>query len=235
MPVQYNHILQGFIYNNLSDLDYRRFLHEEGYQVDKRRFKLFTFSRLEGTFKVDRHRGLIEFDPPFRLVISSAVDQFITDLAQTLISAEFLSLGKNVVEVSSITVVKDPQFADRLQIKMISPMVAYSTEIKEGRNFYNYSSPWEPRFSELVRENLKRKHQLIHGRLPETDHFTIHPNGNREKDFYRIIKFKGNPIKAWAGIYWLVGNPELIRVAYDTGLGSKNSQGMGCFEVVGGG
>ena len=35
LPIQYNHILQGFIYNNLSDHDYRRFLHEEGYQYEK--------------------------------------------------------------------------------------------------------------------------------------------------------------------------------------------------------
>ena len=235
MPIQYNHLLQGFVYNNISDHDYRSFLNEEGYILNNRRFKLFTFSRLEGQFKVERERKLIQFYPPFRLVISSAIEQFITDLAQTLISAEFLSLGKNVVEVSSITVVKDPQFTDRLQVKMISPMVAYSTENRDGRNFYRYYSPWEPRFSELVRENLKRKYLLIHGRQPEPEHFMIYPNGNREQDFYRIIKFKGNPIKAWAGIYWLVGNPELIKVAYDTGLGSKNSQGLGCFEVVRGG
>ena len=54
MPIQCNHLLQGFVYNNISDHDYRSFLHEEGYILNNRRFKLFTFSRLEGQFKVER-------------------------------------------------------------------------------------------------------------------------------------------------------------------------------------
>jgi CRISPR-associated endoribonuclease Cas6 len=232
LPIHYNHILQGFIYNNLSDYDYRRFLHEEGYQYEKRKFKLFTFSRLEGRFRMERERRRIFFDSPFRLVVSSAVDKFITDLAETLIRAELLTMGRNVVEVSGISVQKDPDFTDKLQIKMISPMVTYSTIEENGQKTTHYYSPWSSQFSEHTRNNLIKKHQLIHGSFPSTDQFTIFPNGNRERDFRRIISFKGNPVSAWAGIYWLVGNPELIKVAYHTGLGSKNSQGFGCFEVV---
>jgi hypothetical protein len=41
-----------------------------------------------------------------------------------------------------------------------------------------------------------------------------------------------NLIKAWEGVYELKGKPELLDVAYNTGLGAKNSQGLGCFEVV---
>lgn len=232
LPIQYNHILQGFIYNNLSDHDYRRFLHEEGYQYEKRKFKLFTFSRLEGRFRMGRGRRRIFFYSPFCLVVSSAVDEFITDLAETLIRADFLTLGRNVVEVSGISVQKDPEFVDKLQVKMISPMVTYSTIEENGQKFTHYYSPWSPEFSEHARANLLKKYRLIYGISPQPNHFTIYPNGSRERDFWRIISFKGNPVKAWAGIYWLVGNPELIRVAYHTGLGSKNSQGFGCFEVV---
>jgi len=232
LPIQYNHILQGFLYNNLSDRDYRRFLHEEGYQIHNRKFKLFTFSRLEGPFKIDKHLKTITFYSPFRLIVSSAVDEFITDLAETLIRAEFLTLGRNVIQVSGITVQKEPEFTDKMQVKMLSPMVAYSTIEENGRRLTQYFSPWTPQFSELARANLRKKHQLIYGSAPASDSFLIYPNGNREQEFYRIISFKGNPVKAWAGICWLVGSPDLIKVAYDTGLGSKNSQGFGCFEVV---
>ncbi|GAI77595.1 unnamed protein product [marine sediment metagenome] len=41
------------------------------------------------------------------------------------------------------------------------------------------------------------------------------------------------PIKAWLGTYQIHGKPELISLAYDTGLGSKNSQGFGMmFEIL---
>jgi CRISPR-associated endoribonuclease Cas6 len=33
-------------------------------------------------------------------------------------------------------------------------------------------------------------------------------------------------------IYQIHGKPELISLAYDTGLGSKNSQGFGMFEIL---
>jgi len=39
-------------------------------------------------------------------------------------------------------------------------------------------------------------------------------------------------IKAWLGTYQIHGKPELISLAYDTGLGSKNSQGFGMFEIL---
>jgi|Deesub1362B_J571_1020462.scaffolds.fasta_scaffold00176_36 CRISPR-associated endoribonuclease Cas6 len=38
--------------------------------------------------------------------------------------------------------------------------------------------------------------------------------------------------KGWMDRYRLTGAPELLRLAYDAVLGSKNSQGFGCFEVV---
>lgn len=47
-----------------------------------------------------------------------------------------------------------------------------------------------------------------------------------------IIKYKGTVIKGYSGDFILKGNPELIKLAYDTGLGSKNSQGFGCIEVM---
>ena len=47
LPINYNHLLVGAIYRFLaeSNPEYADFLHDEGYQVNKKRFKLFTFSQ----------------------------------------------------------------------------------------------------------------------------------------------------------------------------------------------
>ena len=45
-----------------------------------------------------------------------------------------------------------------------------------------------------------------------------------------IIICKGIEIKARIGVYKLKGDPQIINLSYDTGLGSKNSQGFGCWE-----
>lgn len=104
LPVQYNHILQAFLYKNLSDKDYREFLHQTGYREGGTVFKLFTYSRLQGKFRLDTSSARIEFQPPVEIVISSALEQFITDLAETLIKSDLNLLGNNQVEVKSISV-----------------------------------------------------------------------------------------------------------------------------------
>jgi len=232
LPVHYNYILQGFLYKNLSDKDYRNFLHQTGYFLKNKQFKLFTYSRLLGRFKMYREEGKIVFFPPFKLVISSAVEQFITDLAETLIKSDFNFMGNQRAEIASISVHKELVPSDKVQIKMLSPMVAYSTVVEEGKKRTEYHSPWKEKFVEIAKNNLLAKHEIIYGVRPANDEFKIIPNGNQEHKFARIINYKGTYIKAYAGIYWLIGNPDLIKVAYDTGLGSKNSQGFGCWEVV---
>ncbi|MHB1654582.1 MAG: CRISPR-associated endoribonuclease Cas6 [Desulfitobacteriaceae bacterium] len=42
-------------------------------------------------------------------------------------------------------------------------------------------------------------------------------------------------MKGYSGMMELSGPPPLLQVAIDAGLGSKNAQGCGCLEVMGGG
>lgn len=228
LPLNYNHIVQGFLYNNLSDKEFREFIHTQGYQIENKKFKLFTYSRLQGTFKIYPETKEISFAPPVKLVISSVVQQFISDLAETSIKADSLDLGKNKVSISSISVEKQFPFSQNVQIKMLSPLVAYTTDNK----FTQYYSPWHPQCNEILTNNLIDKYKTIFGYAPSDQTFKITPNGMQEKKFKIIANYKNTIIEGYNGIYHLKGNPELIEVAYNTGLGSKNSQGFGCWEVV---
>ena len=112
-------------------------------------------------------------------------------------------------------------------------MLAYSTSQKEDKKTTNYYSPWQKAFVDIVHNNLLDKYDLIYGqRLPNSE-FSLLPNGSQESKCKKIIEYKGTYIVAYSGIYWLKANPDLIKVAYDAGLGSKNAQGFGCWEVVG--
>jgi len=234
LPIHYSHIVQGFLYKNLRDRNYSEFLHQTGFWQGRKQFKLFTFSRLLAPFTLYKNQGLIAFRSPIHLIISSALEPFITDLAETLITSDWGFLGGSVVEAESIAVEKEMRFSDKVQIKMLSPTVAYSTvNLEDNRKRTEYFSPWQARFQEIARSNLLAKYQLLHGEPPAHDEFRIIPNGNQEQRFKAVINYKGTYIVGYNGIYWLEGSPELIKVAYDTGLGSKNSQGFGCFEVMG--
>ena len=74
IPIHYNHLIQSAIYGAL-DNDFADFLHDTGFEGGGRRFKLFTFSRLTGAYRLllKQLKSLISL---VKLVVSSPVDKF---------------------------------------------------------------------------------------------------------------------------------------------------------------
>ena len=229
LPIQYNQLIQGLIYNYLSE-EKAAFLHETGFPYEKRNFKLFTFSRIFGKLIKNPPRGFLQFEPKIQLQVSSAIDWILQDLADRMMRSGILRLGKTQLRLESIQVHAPHRFSSEIKIKMLAPMTTYSTLVKaDGKKLTHYYTPHDAEFSQLISNNLKKKYKIIN----DSDFqgvLQIKPlfKGNRE----RIILFKSFVIKAWDGIYQLTGSPELIQVAYDTGLGSKNSQGFGMWELL---
>ncbi|RLB06278.1 MAG: CRISPR-associated endoribonuclease Cas6 [Deltaproteobacteria bacterium] len=230
-PIQYNHLLQAFIYRHLSS-ELSDFLHQEGFLYGKRRFKLFTFSNLMGKYRIHKKEGVIEFFPPFKLVVSSPVERFIQELAEILIRRSEVDLIGQKVLIEGIEVHFTPSIDGDLLIKMLSPMTMSSTlRTPDGRSKRYYYSPFEREFSTLMERNIQKKYELIHNSPADGLHLEVIPE-RVDKSCEKILNFKGTVVKAWRGTYRLRGSPELLHTAYECGLGVKNSQGFGCFEVV---
>ncbi|MDI6601440.1 MAG: CRISPR-associated endoribonuclease Cas6 [Thermoanaerobacteraceae bacterium] len=233
LPLNYNHILQAFIYNNITDKAYAKFLHDRGYEADRKFFKLFTFGRLEGRFKL--FPGKIMIAPPLKLIVSSAVDDFINDFCETLLKRDEQRLLDQRVSVESINVFNKRIADNELTIKMLSPLVMYSTIDFNNRKITYYYSPWDKEISVLLRENLAKKYIAINGSPPKDKEFGISTIGPKDSKYQKIINYEGTVVKGWMGIYKIKGDPELLKVAYDCGLGSKSSMGFGCYEILEGG
>ena len=56
LPLHYNHIIQGMIYKAINT-QLAIFLHNKGFQNKGRSFKLFTFSRLNGRYEINKEKG----------------------------------------------------------------------------------------------------------------------------------------------------------------------------------
>jgi len=233
LPVQHNHLIQSFIYGSISK-GLANMLHERGFEIEKRRFKLFTFSRIQGSFRIDKRKDTIIFHSPFRLVISSALKQFVEELGSEMVRKERLKIGRNVLKINSIQISKK-KLSYKNRIKMLSPVTIYSTLKKaDGRKKTYYYSPYEKEFSQLISENAYKKFKALHPdgnkSSPPRGGIEIVPvsvNPGNQK----IINYRGTIIKGWTGIYELGGDPVLMELVYDAGLGGKNSQGFGCFEI----
>lgn len=236
VPYSYNHIVQGFIYM-LLDPVLRRTLHEEGYAYEKRKFRLFTFSRLMGKFRA--RDNSLEFSPPVKLHVSSPKSDILRSLTEGLFKKDKFALGSNDVFVESINVLAKPDFKDFPVIKILSPMTVYSTLTKaDGAKKTYYYSPFEKEFGLLIKNNLLKKYEAAFNKNPEGKDFSIVPYKVRPSDEkvilyarHRDSQVKPTVIKAWMGLYKIEGDRELVELAYDAGLGSKNSQGFGCWEV----
>ena len=62
LPLHYHSLLQGLVYNLMAGSEVAEFLHDQGFRRGARRYKLFTFSRLEGSYEIVRWNGRGESD-----------------------------------------------------------------------------------------------------------------------------------------------------------------------------
>lgn len=230
LPANYNQILQGFIYNNLTNEVLRTFIHEIGFKKGKRKYKMFTFSRLLGRFQYIRADKTIKFHPPIQLHISSLIDDLVNDITTTFFKSNDLFLKDKQINLVSVNV-KSPDFKSRqVKIDMLSPIVVYSTLTVNGQKKTIYYSPLDPLFSRHVKNNALRKYSALYGKIPDDEEFEIYYRENTEPKPI-ITTYHNTIVKGSLGSFILKGNPELIKFTYFTGLGSKNSQGFGCFEI----
>ncbi len=229
LSIHYNHLVQSFIYTNISP-KLASFLHQKGYLYGKRKFKLFTFSRIYGKFRL--MGGTIEFENPFYFYLSSSDNRFIQEFAEGLLTKNNLTLNRKRVRAISIEVYPNPEFKKEMHIRTLSPITIYSTlSTKDGRKKTYYYSPYEKEFSELIGKNLKKKFHLIHKKEAKEPQFSIEPLVKKTL-YEKIIKYKGTIIKGWMGRFKIKASPLFLSVAYDTGLGSKNPEGFGMFEII---
>ncbi|KOF58267.1 CRISPR-associated protein [Clostridium sp. DMHC 10] len=228
LPQQYNHIVQAVILNWLSDENYQKFIHDFGYKAGNRTYKLYTFSRLQGKFSIDRNEKTITYEDRVKLEVAAQDDKFLSYLANGIIMSDEVRLGNNIVHIKDIKCEKNI-LESGVRVYTKSPIVIYSTFENDDRKKTYYYSPYENEFTELVRKNLIKKYEAAFGKMPADDSFEIKALKN-SKLKEKIIVYKSTIIKGWNGEFILTGSKELINIGYNSGFGSKNSQGFGCVE-----
>jgi CRISPR-associated endoribonuclease Cas6 len=207
------------------------FLHDIGFFYNKRQFKLFTFSKIKSEhFILIRKNGKvvnIKYKTPIIIYLSSAIGDFTKNWGETFIKKNKIFLGRNQLYLESIEVLQNPTFKEEMEIKTLSPITVYKT-FENEKKYYRYYSPSEPEFQELIKENLRKKYEIITGEeIPE---FPIEIQPIKTKKV--LFKYKDFPIEAYEGTFKIKTNPELFKKVYDAGLGAKNSQGFGMVEVM---
>ena len=217
LPVNYNYLLQSMIYNLLKNKeDLSAQLHERGYQLEDKHFKLFTFSLLQGQYKMRGKR--IEFLDKVRFEIRTIDQSILFTIAEAL---------SNLVKILNVKIEQKKLTGTSYKIRMISPLVVRSTDADTKKTLYY--NPFDTEFKSRIMENFARKYQAYYHKVP-TGRFDIEPINFSLKNKF-VTKYKDYLITGWKGEFEIRGDAEVLDFLYQVGLGEKNSMGFGMFVI----
>ncbi len=225
LPVHYNAILQGIIYNASDSINhsYTKKIHDEGKSKNGvNKFKYFCFSKIKGKYIFENHK--ITFLESLYFEIRSA-DAYFLHLVYEGFQKNGISFYNN--NFKPILKLEDCIIQTKeIYIKMLSPIVALKPALNNKKD---YLTPYDTEFIPYLLQNYQNKYyDFYQNTAPQLD-IEVLDVSYRDK---LVTTFNGTYLTAWYGIYALKSTPEALTFLYNCGLGSKNAQGFGLFTVL---
>lgn len=223
IPFNYNHVLSSIIYNKISDLNLAHELHSTN------SFKFFTFSQIKFRRMVlDKKEGFISKDGHISFLISSPNDYLIKSLVEGFLEDLEINFKGQKLAIEKIEVLAEPEFKNKMEFKTLSPIIVRKKKEVDGK-----LKPWDltpgDEFYKALEKNLIKKYIQFND-LKETDkEITIYSEMKNVKR-KRIAIDKGHQTthhRAFMMDIILEGDLDLIKFAYNVGIGEKGSQGFG--------
>jgi len=235
LPVNYNYLLASVIYKflDLSNPEYAYFLHEDGYSLGDKKFKLFTFSQLMAQ-KREIRDNYIHFRSSLTWFVSSPQEEFLGSFAASLLDQRVIHINDISLQVKDVDIPRTPRFQECMHFRCLSPITMSTKREYKGQVAMHYLLPDETEFSELVRQNLIRKYEIVYGRKPRDDSFVMEFVADyisKRGRITRLVRYKDIDIRGVLCPFRAFGSPELMFIGYECGFGDKNSAGFGMVEI----
>ncbi len=248
LSFHYPYHISSWIYHILSQADstFAQWLHEKGFPYGLRSYKLFTFSPLQpSAFRIDRKANqFIATQPPTTLVLSFWLDKALEHFVMGLFQAQHLHIGDSTyqahMEVSSIEMLRTPQFQTTMRYRTRSPICL--TRHEPENKYAQFLSPDHPLFGQYLIHNLLRKQRAIAG-VPAgmgKDHWPEQPDNLKFRLLTpasrlrsRLLRIKNVNLRGFLFDFELTAPVALHQLGYFAGFGEKNSAiGMGLVDVM---
>lgn len=231
LPSANLHLFQSMLYS-LLPFDMAGKIHDEGFDSDGRKMKLFAMSWPAASACPQFGENTIIFPLPLKLTVSTPINELITGFTSGAMSHDDIRIGNNHLICSGIEKYNSRIDSDTAIIKTLSPVTCYASIERNGRQYTKYFRPDDNEFQESIHANLLRKFKLLNPdkEIP-SEKFSITPIGHVKERVSMFEKGGLFPIKGWWGKFKLEGSRELLQTAIDCGIGSKNSSGWGCITL----
>lgn len=239
IPINYQYELSAAIYRILSkaNQEYAAWLHNNGFWVDKKRFKLFTFSRLiVPYYGIDKERQrLIINSDTLEWHIGFLPEKSTRQFIQGVFSDQCFQIADRVSGVAfairEVQVMPPLEYAPVMEFQTLSPLCV-SQRNEFGKP--DYLSPDAPNYAEGLLAGLLARYKALYGHDYEGDPtIDFRLLGNAKPVLVKIKS--GTPaqtfVKGYQCRFRLALAEELMRLAYEGGLGEKGSLGFGMINI----
>jgi CRISPR-associated endoribonuclease Cas6 len=248
LTLNYQYPLSAVIYKILQRADeaYALFLHEQGYKRGGKTFKFFTFSDLRTPFSITGDRLRMKTNQAELTVcfhIPETAENFIKGLflnQQLEIADRKSKVIFNVTQVMAENAL--PNMPDNKEI-LLQPMSPLVIGDRNERGHYDYLSPENEKYAEVLINNLLEKHAAAYGTSIAglsalKKEVTVIPVFFSRSPRCRLITIKEGTlaqtkVKGYDKFRLRLKAPEeLVDLALNAGLGVYNAMGMGSMELL---
>jgi CRISPR-associated endoribonuclease Cas6 len=223
-----------------SNPDYSKWLHDEGFLDGNKSFKFFCFSKLipekNAYVKAGDNDEMIVFTKDIAtLYISSPVREIMQHLVDfLLLNREIRILNHNLVIQNAFASTENFESGEEL-FKCITPIVLSTRSDDHKTPFYLRAYQDPVQFSEFLTRNAREKFRIFSGQESSVDVIVdssyLERTGRKSNIRIKIVE----DIEVFGSLVpvKISGSGEEIAFLYDTGIGEKNSLGMGMLEIAG--
>ena len=239
LPFNYQYESSAVIYKILSKSDeiYSRWLHDNGFQLEGKQFKLFTFSRLHIEEWKNQGACMVILSDKVEWEISFLPERSTQEFIQGLFNEQCFELGNRQAKVrftvQNIELMPSPAFTNTMQFECISPVCL---NFKREDGGYNYIDPQHTAAPELIKLNLLNKFKAFTGEDFSPADFPFEFNV-LSKPKSSLITIKANTpeesrIRGFQCRFQITAPAELLKIMYESGIGGKNSMGFGMVKSI---
>lgn len=219
LPIAYKHIIQGVFYNMLERDELGDFYHNQGFQENEKKYKLFVFSDLFGNYKILDKK--IIFSDKIVFYIGILDSHLVKVIHEYLINNKYLFINKQRVIIETIECSDLSYFRGikTFKIDTLSPVVTYSSK----NNYFKYYKPSDSEFEEYIKDNIIRKMSAY--KYPNCQVYFELVKVLYEKK--KLVHFKNTFYEGYQSSFIVNINYDTLKMIYDTGLSAKGSCGFG--------
>jgi CRISPR-associated endoribonuclease Cas6 len=241
LPINYQYEQSALIYRVLSNANksYADWLHDNGFQFENgKHFKLFCYSRFRfERFKIIPDAQCIKIlGDSIKWTVSFLPEQSTAEFVHGLFANQLLLIGnkdyKVAMEVIGIEAIPAVDFKETMVFSADSSVCI--RDHQDGRT--QYLSPLDSRYKQALLNGILSRFETFHGKPFEGDTASFDFKLLTDQPKSSLITIKANTpnqtrVRGYRYDFSLTAPTELMKIAYEGGLGELCSQGFGFIEI----